>query len=430
MKHVAVIGAAGHVGLPFSLVLAEAGYNVFGIDINWQRCDGLNVGIIPFVEEGAEELLAKVKDNIFFENSPEAISRADIIVVIIGTPVDSEGNPRLDDIMKFVEFDLIPYMQVGQLIILRSTVAPGTTELIAKFIEEKMGWVNGAEFDLVFCPERVAQGQGIRESKVLPQLIGAFTTEAFARTHEFFAPFNDVCVFLTPKEAELAKLVTNMYRYVNFAFSNEVFSYCLEHEVDAVKIIEASNLGYKRMQMPMPGPNVGGPCLFKDGKFLKPLGFGTGMIDIAFNMNESMPGLVFDEVRKAFAKANHKPMYKLMILGMTFKAESDDTRNSLSYKLKKICKIHGIEVVTVDPHLNMKLKESDVIDCDAFVVMTPHEQFNKDISKIIAVGKKKAIICDVWRVNNYTGFNTNGIGTIENIIKQASDNYMYNGEFL
>ncbi len=414
MKHVAVIGAAGHVGLPFSLVLADAGYNVLGVDINWNRCEALNAGEIPFIEEGADELLKKVKDNIFFSNSPEMIERADVVVVIIGTPVDSEGNPRLDDIIRFVEFDLVPYMQKGQLVILRSTVAPGTTELISNYLEEK-GWINGEDYDLVFCPERVAQGRGIVESKQLPQLVGAFTVEAYQRTYEFFEPFNDIIIHLSPKEAELAKLVTNMYRYVNFAFANEVFSYCLEHKVDAVKIIESANMGYKRMQMPLPGPNVGGPCLFKDGKFLKPLGYGTGLIDVAFNTNEAMPSLVFKEVKKKF-KGKLK---KIMILGMTFKADSDDTRNSLSYKFKKICRMHGADVVMVDPYLNLQFREKDVVDCDAFVVMTPHCGFDQIITKILALGKKKAIVADVWRVNDYTGYATNGIGTVEEILEQA-----------
>ena len=156
---VAVIGAGGHVGFPFSCVVADAGHTVYGIDVNQEVVDNLNFGHVPYVEEGAEEILARniAQERLIFSTDFDFIKDVDVVAIMIGTPVDGEGNARLDDLFNFVDNTLISKMKRGQLIVLRSTVAPGTLEVLRKHIQKNHGWIEGIDYFLVFCPERVVQ---------------------------------------------------------------------------------------------------------------------------------------------------------------------------------------------------------------------------------------------------------------------------------
>ena len=333
---IAVIGAGGHVGFPFACVLANAGHSVFGIDINNENVTALNKGIVPYVEEGAGTILRENLDNgrLLFTTDFDYIKQADVVAIMIGTPVDGESNARLDDLFNFVDDTLIPRMNVGQLIVLRSTVSPGTTEVLRKHIAKKHGWAEGADYHLVFCPERVVQGKSIVETTKLPQIVGAFTTRSFEVAKEFFGSFITNQIFhLSPKEAEIGKLMTNMYRYVTFAFANEFWMIGEKHGVNIDKVIDACNYDYPRMDVPHPGPNVGGPCLFKDGRFLlSDIPFGD-LIQTSFLINEGIPDYIFNRIREI-----NPDIENVLILGATFKKNCDDTRNSLSFKMKKVCK--------------------------------------------------------------------------------------------
>jgi UDP-N-acetyl-D-mannosaminuronic acid dehydrogenase len=259
---VAVIGAGGHVGFPFSCVVADAGHMVYGIDLDGQKVGEMNKGIVPYVEEGAGPILRKNLEsgNLFFSVDFDYIKEVDVVAIMIGTPVDGEGNARLDDLFNFVDNTLIPRMKKGQLIVLRSTVSPGTTEVIAKHIQREHGWTEGVDYFLVFCPERVVQGRSIVETTKLPQLVGAFSNESYDQAALFFNSFIKNRVFqLSPREAEIGKLMTNMYRYVTFAFANEFWMIGEKHGINIDKVIDACNYDYPRMAVPHPGPNVGGP---------------------------------------------------------------------------------------------------------------------------------------------------------------------------
>jgi UDP-N-acetyl-D-mannosaminuronic acid dehydrogenase len=209
---------------------------------------------------------------------------------MLGTPVDHENNPRLDDLFDFIDNTLTPFMKHGQLIILRSTVSPGTTELVRDRIELKTKFMEGVDFHLVFCPERVVQTRSVEETGKLPQLVGAFNLASYNKAVDFNASYNkSEQFFLTPREAELGKLMTNMYRYVTFALANEFWMIGEKQGVNVDKITKAINFNYPRMDLPLPGPNVGGPCLFKDGRFLlSDIPFGD-LIQTGFLINEGMP---------------------------------------------------------------------------------------------------------------------------------------------
>jgi UDP-N-acetyl-D-mannosaminuronic acid dehydrogenase len=402
---VSVIGAGGHVGFPFACVVAEAGHNVYGIDINQDAVDKLNAGITPYEEEGGEDIL-KInlkKERILFTTDFDFIKDSDVVAIMIGTPVDGEGNARLDDLFNFVDDTLIPRMKKGQLIVLRSTVSPGTTEVLRKHIEKKHGWIEGEDYYLVFCPERVVQGRSIIETTKLPQIVGAFSEESYLQAALFFNSFIKNKVFhLTPKEAELGKLMTNMYRYVTFAFANEMWMIGEKHGINIDKVIDACNYDYPRMDVPHPGPNVGGPCLFKDGRFLlSDIPFGD-LINTSFLINEGMPDYVFNRIKDINPNVD-----KVLILGATFKKDCDDTRNSLSYKMVKVCKKHGVESWMWDPFITEEKEYPSTHDYDAVIVMTPHTGMDKSWS--LDMFRQDCIVADLWKMYPESKLSKTGI---------------------
>ena len=404
---VAVIGAGGHVGFPFSLVCANAGHTVYGIDVNESVVDALNKGIVPYIEEGAESILTEClrKETLLFTTDANFILDADVVAIMIGTPVDGEGNARLDDLFDFVDHTLIPRMQKKQLIILRSTVAPGTTEVVAKHIEKLHGWKETEDYHLVFCPERVVQGKSIIETTKLPQIVGAFSDASFVAAFNFFNTFIKNRIFnLSPREAEIGKLMTNMYRYVTFAFANEFWMIGQKHGVNIDHVIDACNYDYPRMSVPHPGPNVGGPCLFKDGRFLlSDIPFGD-LIQTSFLINEGMPEYVFNRIREVNPKIEN-----VLILGASFKKGCDDTRNSLAYKMRKVCTKHGVRSVMTDPHVDdlSHHRHLDSNEFDAVVVMTPHDEFREEYP--LCCFKPDCIIADIWKLYDESKGSATGI---------------------
>jgi len=394
---VSIIGAGGHVGIPFSLVCSRPDNIVYGIDLSQERVSQLNRGEMPFIEEGGQEQLKKyVGSNLFFTTEYDSLKKSDIIAIMIGTPVDDEGNPRIDDIMELADTigtAIAENIKSGgtKAIILRSTVAPGTTRLFKKRLFNKINYYGGVPMlqiknrvDVYFIPERVAQGKGLVETTKHHWMIGVDPDEEGVGVHaklwEFIKTLGVVYKFMPYEAAEIGKLMTNMYRYVNFAFANEMYMVCKQYDVDAFEMIEDFNEGYERLDVPKPGPNVGGPCLFKDGKFLTTKFAFPELISTAFHINESMPEFVYDQMMIKAARVG-KTIDRVLILGAAFKAESDDIRNSLSYKFKKICKRHGLKVTMYDPYVEGMIQARThllVSGVDAVVVMTPHKVFDKE----------------------------------------------------
>lgn len=420
MKNVAVIGGAGHVGLPFSIVVANTDkFNVVGIDLDDEKCKRLNNGEMIYREEGGEEALQDALNLNLLTFTADAnrfcLDRADIVAIMIGTPVDAENNPRLDDLFNYFEKVLIPSLITNpkeKLILLRSTVNPGTTELLQKMLNEALlDKEHAARVHLVFAPERVAQGAGITETGSFPQIIGADhwnDNPAFKKAEEFFDTFVPYgCIRLTRREAEIAKLVTNMTRYVNFALANEFYMIAdtfsdREETININKVIKACNKNYPRMNLPLPGPNVGGPCLFKDGKFLT-AGVPYGdLINTAFLINEGFVQYLFNKIHKLYTGETDQVTHNLTILGMTFKRNSDDIRNSLAFKLAKIAKQKGYTVTMCDPLWNdgdpRNVDFNTAIDsADIIFVMTPHDEFNNLIAARPQAKREYRYVVDVWK---------------------------------
>ena len=389
---VAVIGAAGHVGLPLALVLADQGNDVLGIDINESAVEEINGGSMPFYEEGADTLLKKslISGNFRMTTDLSRVEKSDVIVIILGTPVDENFNPILSGLVRLID-NLCPFLHRGQKIILRSTVSPGTTDRVKKTIEKKTGLVEGEDFDLVYAPERVLQGKAISEIKHLPHIIGAYSEESFERIGGFFDTFSDASRHhVKPVEAEIGKLITNMTRYVNFALANEFHMIADLHGANVNRIIDVCNDDYPRLHLPGPGPNVGGPCLFKDGWFLIEKVPFNDLIVTSFRINEGMPAQIVTKLEK------DESIESVAILGMAFKANSDDTRNSVSFKLKKQLEFRGYDVRCVDPHVPGYDDWSALEGVDALVLMTPHKEFADLAGVMQRVKNPEALVVDIW----------------------------------
>ena len=369
-----IVGGCGHVGLPLALSLADCGYRVGINDVDRAKIELVQAGRVPFVETGAEELLRKLlpTGRLELSHDPAMLERTRVIVLVIGTPIDEFMNPSVR-IFERVLDELTPHLQDGSLIILRSTVFPGTTETVERRLRAA-----GIEADVAFCPERIAEGHALEELRTLPQIVGVApeADRAFDAARQVFERLGvSSVVRTTPLEAELAKLLTNTWRYMKFAIANQFFQIVNRSGLDYNRVLDAIRHDYPRAA-DLPGPGfAAGPCLLKDTMQLSaftPDHFPMGQA--AMQVNEGLPGYIVDTLN------SRRPLLgrTVGILGMAFKGESDDPRASLSYKLRKLAQFKGARVLCTDPYiadmtfepLDKVLRESDVI-----VIGAPHRAY-------------------------------------------------------
>jgi UDP-N-acetyl-D-mannosaminuronic acid dehydrogenase len=384
---VVVVGGGGHVGLPLALVLAESGYLAVALDISNSVVDKINSGAMPFAEEGAQHLLTKMLNSKSFYASTDhkEIRTAEIVIIVIGTPVDEHLNPDPNAVVNAMSA-CIPYMNSGQLVILRSTVFPGVTERVRNLLKQ-----SNLNPDVTFCPERILEGHALKELHELPQIIGANDEKSANRAATIFETLGVKTIRVTPEEAELAKLFTNVWRYIKFAAANQFWLMSNEAGLDFSKIREAVTFDYPRAS---DLPNAGfsaGPCLFKDTMQLAAFSNNTfGLGHSAMMVNEGLPLYV---VKKIEEKYDLKEL-RVGILGAAFKGESDDIRSSLSYKLKKILEFKTKSVVMSDPYVtvdtNLVSLDQTLADSDVLIIGAPHK-----IYKDLVTTKP---IIDIWNL--------------------------------
>ena len=370
---VVIVGGCGHVGLPLALSLAETGYRVGIDDADAAKIERVRGGEVPFLETGAKELLHKLlpTGRLEFDTDPALVKRTRTIILVIGTPIDEFMNPSVTVFDRVID-QLIPHIEPDTLVVLRSTVFPGTTDGVERRLRGA-----GKDAVVVFCPERIAEGHALEEIKSLPQLIGASSDDAFARASRLFEPLGVQVVRTTPMEAELAKLLTNTWRYMKFAIANQFFQIAHRSGVDYDHVLDAIRRDYPRAT-DLPGPGfAAGPCLLKDTMQLSaftPDHFPMGQA--AMQINEGMPNYIVDTINSRKSLAGRT----VGILGMAFKGESDDPRASLSYKVRKLAAFKGARVLCTDPYvrdnsfvdLDEVLKQSDVL-----VIGAPHRAYRQ-----------------------------------------------------
>jgi UDP-N-acetyl-D-mannosaminuronic acid dehydrogenase len=366
-----IVGGCGHVGLPLALSLADSGYRVGINDIDLSKVEMVKAGKIPFLENGAEELLKKVlpTGRLELSTDPSMLKRTQTVILVIGTPIDEFMNPSVRIFDRVLD-ELTPHLQKGSLIVLRSTVFPGTSETVERRLRAA-----GIDAEVVFCPERIAEGHAIEELRTLPQLVGANSDAAYTKASRLFERLGVSVVRTTPLEAELAKLLTNTWRYMKFAIANQFFQIAHRSGVDYNQVFNAIRHDYPRAQdLPAPG-FAAGPCLLKDTMQLSaftPDHFPMGQA--AMQINEGLPSYIVDTLN------TRRPLLgrSVGILGMAFKGESDDPRASLSYKLRKLAQFKGAKVMCTDPYiqdptfepLEKVLRESEVL-----IVGAPHRAY-------------------------------------------------------
>jgi len=394
---VCIVGGAGRVGLPLSIVFASKKQRVLIYDLNQQSMDIIRGGRMPFREEGAEPLLRDVlsKNLLSFTSRPDDVAGARTVVITIGTPVDEFLTPSLRVMTRCFD-ELLPFLSPQQLIVIRSTVYPGVTESIAKYTQSK-----GKSLKLAFCPERIVEGYAIEELQSLPQIVSGTTPEAEEDAAQLFSLIAPEVVRLAPIEAELVKVFSNAYRYIEFAVSNQFYMIASAANVDYYRILDGMKRDYPRSKdFPRAGLTAG-PCLFKDTMQLASFyrnQFGLGFD--AMLVNEGMPQFIVDRLDSQY------PLHEMTVglLGMAFKAESDDPRFSLSYKLKKILAIRAKSVLSTDPYvqdrsllpLDEVVKKSDIL-----ILCAPHRAYRN-----LDLGHK--VIVDIWNFWGKGGLFTRG----------------------
>jgi UDP-N-acetyl-D-mannosaminuronic acid dehydrogenase len=367
-----VVGGAGHVGIPLVLCFADSGLRVLINDLNEAALRSLREGVLPFIEYDAQPVLDRVLKSgaLHFGARPSDIGRNGPVIVTIGTPVDEFLNPVLGQVKKCLD-GILPHIADGQLLILRSTIYPGTTEWIARYLERL-----SRKLLVAYCPERVVQGYGISELKSLPQIVSGTTPEAEDQAATLFKRIAPDIVRCKPLEAEFAKLFTNVHRYIEFATTNQFYMIAESAGADYGAILDAMKRNYPRASR-IPGPGFSaGPCLFKDTMQLAAFSrnhFALG--HAAMLVNEGLVLHVIDQLRNTYDLANAT----VGLLGMAFKSEIDDIRSSLSYKLKHGLLHHAKRVITTDPLVKndadlLPLDEL-VAQSDIMVLCTPHKLY-------------------------------------------------------
>jgi UDP-N-acetyl-D-mannosaminuronic acid dehydrogenase len=389
---IAIVGI-GRVGLPLALFLAGKGFHVRGIDLSSDYVAGIKRGEMPFIEKGADAALKACIGRSFFPTTDiSVIADCRYVILTLGTPVDEHMNPVHGQIESVVS-DVCAHLRPGSLLILRSTVSPGTTEHIARYINEQTSFTVGEDMFLAFCPERIAEGNSLEELGDIPQIIGGAEEKSTAMAAEFFERSCDLVLPTDARSAELAKLYCNMYRYIDFAIANEFMMLAHQYDRQIYDIVSLVNTGYKRGGLKSPGFS-GGPCLYKDGFFLLSKTPFTELIYTSWKINESVPGFLLQKI------ADHVKLDRQVfaVLGLAFKKNIDDSRNSLSYKLKKLIHQDGHEVLLHDPYLEPRDLEAVIKKADVVIVAVNHDYYLDKLDEIIEWAKPDTVFCDIWNL--------------------------------
>jgi UDP-N-acetyl-D-mannosaminuronic acid dehydrogenase len=386
----------GRVGLPLALYIADKNHTVTGYDIDQTRIDAVKSLKFPFMEAGAQELLEKTLNRTFtIAGSPaDAIKNADAIILTVGTPVNGYMNPSFSQIDQVFN-SIAGHLQKDQLIILRSTLAPGTTERLKRFLETNTGFKVGEDLYLAYCPERTAEGKTIEEMPLIPQLIGSLDAKSARKASELFATLSPELIKSDARSVEIAKLICNMYRYINFALANELMMIADKHKRDIYEIVNLVNHNYVRGGVLTPGFSAG-PCLFKDGFFLINDTPFTELISTSWSINERVPNYLVEKIENLTDIVG----VKIAVLGLAFKKNSDDPRDSLAYKLVKILQNKGAKPAAHDPFIQTGKLESVLKDAQIIFISTNHDLYKETgLEKIIGMtGQPQVIVCDIWDI--------------------------------
>jgi UDP-N-acetyl-D-mannosaminuronic acid dehydrogenase len=393
---VSVVGL-GRVGLPLALSFADRGLEVLGIDNDPARLDAVREGRMPFAETGGQELLDRVhaSGRVALSARVADAARARHIVITLGTPSFSHIEIDMRDVRSALD-DLLGVLETGHSLTLRSTVAPGTTDFVAGYLAKHRGFEIGEEVFVAHAPERIAAGRFIEEIDTLPCIIGGVGERSGEVVAELFAAFRAPIVQTTPVQAELAKIWTNILRYTNFALPNLLMMDCERCSANVFEVIDLINRDYPRGGIAQPGLTAG-TCLRKDFAFSEERSAAPGMLLAVSRVNESVPLFLLEGAKRRLGALSNR---KVAVLGLAFKADTDDERDSLAHKLIRLLERELADVVVHDPHVatpTVSLEEA-LDGAELVVVATNHSQF-RDPQTLAAIAEHAAgdcLVVDPW----------------------------------
>ncbi len=397
-RFISVIGL-GRVGLPLALCFADRGVRVLGIDHDPAILECVRAGRMPFAETGTQELLQRVLETGRLELTERAAdaAQADDIVITIGTPSFSHVESDLSQVRAAVD-DLLPLLRPGHALILRSTIAPGTTEFVAGYIEKRRRNLRiGEDVFVAHAPERIAAGRFLHEISSLPCIIGGVGEASTDRAAATFEVFGAPIVKTTPVQAELAKIWTNILRYTMFALPNLLMMDCERYGANVFEVIDLINNDYPRGGIAMPGMTAG-TCLRKDFAFSEERSNAPGMLLAVSRVNEAVPLFLVEGIKRRLGGG--LASRRVAVLGLTFKRDTDDERDSLSPKLIRLLERELADVEVCDPHASTPtstLSEA-VQDADVVIVATNHSEFEGPdaLREILARASTDCLLVDPW----------------------------------
>ena len=396
-QNVAVIGL-GRVGFALALVLADKGYNVVGVDVDIGKLKMIQHGKLPFLEKGAGRLLQKHYGKGFTavleDGLSSVIKESDIIIITLGTPIDAGYTPDFSQITQFFKKATSSFKK-NQLIILRSTISPGVTEYVKRYIEGNSKFKVGKDIFLAYCPERIAEGKAIEELAEIPQIVGVLDKQSGKLASKVFKKLTDKVLLSDPLSVELAKLYCNIYRYIDFAIGNEMSMIAEDQGADTYEVLRLVNDGYRRGGLKSPGLTAG-PCLVKDSFFLLDKSPYLELMIAAWRINENVPGFLLGKIKDRLKSLAGK---KVAILGLAFKRNIDDVRYSLTPKLQSHFIGEGASVMIHDPLIKSDSLEETLKGADVVVVAMNHDLFKRlKPDRIRKLVKKSCLICDIWNI--------------------------------
>ena len=396
MPSVAVIGL-GRIGLPLAISFADRGLTVLGVDKDADRLQAVRDARMPFAEPGSQEALDRVHaaGTLTVSDRVADAALAEHIVITLGTPSFSHIEIDISDIRSALD-DLLGHLRDGHRIVLRSTIAPGTTDFVAGYLAKHRGFQIGEDVFVAHAPERIAAGRFFEEIDTLPCIIGGVGAESGERVGALFSIFSAPIVQTTSVQAELAKIWTNIYRYANFALPNLLMMDCEQHGANVFDVIDLINRDYPRGGIAKPGL-TGGTCLRKDFAFSEERSNAPGMLLAVSRVNESVPLFLVEGMKRRLGSLNGR---KIAVLGLAFKGNTDDERDSLAHKLVRLLERELADVGVHDPRVATPTPpfEATVAGADAVVIAANHEEFlGSDVLHAVgALAGGSALIVDPW----------------------------------
>jgi UDP-N-acetyl-D-mannosaminuronic acid dehydrogenase len=392
-ESVAVVGL-GRVGLPLALSFADRGLPVIGVERRDAVLDQIAAGRMPFRETGTQELLERVLDSGRFERTKtvQDAAGADHIVLTLGTPSHVHIEIDVSEIRSVID-DLLPVLREGQSLILRSTVAPGTTDWVAGYIEQRRSFRVGEDLFVAHVPERIAANHFVEEIATLPCIIGGVGEGSGQRAADLFEVFGTDIVQTTPTEAELAKIWTNILRYTEFALPNLLMMECEQYGANVFEVIDLINRDYPRGGIARPGL-TSGACLRKDFTFSEERSSAPGMLLAVSRVHETVPLFLVKGLKSRLGGSLRD--LKVAVLGLTFKRDSDDARDSLSYKLIRLLERELAHVARHDANVPAESEPLDAAldGADAVVIATNHSEFEDLVARL----PEGTLLVDPWNV--------------------------------